>query len=82
MGFSRYMQEIYQQNRDMLKDRKTYGGGRQSYPRIKHKLKFKESNKKSLRALREKMKMEKLKDRLTIFVVFLIIMAITIIIVF
>ena len=82
MGFSRYMQEIYQQNRDMLKDRKSYAGGRQSYSKTKHILKFKKSNKRSLRALREKMKTEKLKDQLTIFVVFAIILAITIIIIF
>ena len=81
MGFSRNMQEVYQQNKDMLSDRKSYAGGRQSYPKDKHKLKFKESDEQSLNELRKNLKKERILESLKIGVVFLIIAIITLIII-
>ena len=78
MGFSRNMQIVLKQNKELLSDRKTYAGGRQSFPKEKHALRFKESDEQSLQELRESLKKEKRIDRLKIISILLLILVLAI----
>jgi hypothetical protein len=80
LGFTRNAQIVTKQNKEMLSDRKSYAGGRQSFPKKATKLKFKESDKQSLQKLQLKLKKENRLEKIKIISVFAIIIVITLLI--
>ena len=82
IGFSRSAQMSHKQNKELLAGRETYAGGRQSFPRQKHLLEFKESDKESMEQLHRKVLKEKRKDTMMIVGVIATIIAITFLVVF
>jgi hypothetical protein len=77
IGFSRNAQIVTKQNKEMLGDRKTYGGGRQSFPKKIKQLTFKEADEESIQELRQVLKREKRMDRIKVISMFILILIIT-----
>ena len=82
MGIADYMKTSYRQNNDLIADRKSYGGGRQSFPKDRRKLKLKEADEESLKELRIQVQKEKRLDQIKVASMIILILAITLIILF
>ncbi len=82
IGFSRSAQISHKQNKELLADRQTYGGGRQAFPKNKYFLEFKISDDASLEFLRSKLQKDRRRENLKIITVFIVIIAVTLLIVF
>jgi hypothetical protein len=82
IGFSRSAQLSHKQNKELLADRKTYGGGRQAFPKNAHVLEFKETDVASLEILRLKLLKERRRATVRIMTILTVIIAITLFIVF